>query len=98
MATTQTRKTRDYLVYRHGSNAANQSLCDCAPVAIVTATSREEACRTDAPEQPTVRDSAWLAADPSVTCWINQYFSAVPVSRARSADVRAVEERDGCSL
>ena len=86
-----------YLVYRHGSNSANQSLCDCAPVAIVTAISREEACRTESPDQPTVHDAAWLAADPSVTCWHNQYFSATPVSRARSADVRVVEERDGFS-
>ena len=97
--TTQTnKKTRDYLVYRNGSNSANQSLCNCAPVAIVTASTREEACKTDAPERPTLHDSAWLAADPSVTCWHNQHFSAVPVSHARSADLRAVEEHDGFAL
>ena len=88
--TSQTRRTHEYLIYRHGSNSANQSCCDCAPVAIVTAASREEACRTETPESPTVHDSAWLAADPSVDCWHNQYFSAVPRSRASARDWNAV--------
>jgi hypothetical protein len=79
MATT----TREYLVYRHGSNAANQHLCNKMPVAIVTAVSREKACRTETLENPGVYDSAWLAADSSVSCWANQYFSATPRQRSR---------------
>ena len=85
-----TTKTREYLVYRHGSNAANQHLCNKMPVAIVAAVSREEACRTESPENPGVYDSAWLAADSSVSCWANQRFSAIPRSRASVRDWNSV--------
>ena len=81
--TSQTRRTHEYLIYRHGSNSANQSCCDCAPVAIVTAASREEACRT---ETLTAQTPARLVLDPTVSVWSNQHLSAVPRSRASAVD------------
>lgn len=83
-----------YLVYRHGSNASNQSMRDVAPVAIVEAPSREAACETDGDEHPTVHSSLWLRLAPDVDCWANQRFSAVPLSRAPRADVREVQEQE----
>ncbi len=35
----------NYVLIRHGSNSANQPMCDRAPVAIVTAANREAARR-----------------------------------------------------
>lgn len=85
-------KTHMYLVYRHGSNSANQHLRNKMPVAIIDASSRAQACETERPENPTIADSSWLRLDKSVDCWANQSFSAVPVSKAPVADVREVEE------
>jgi hypothetical protein len=72
-------KVTDYLVYRHGSNAANQGMRDVAPLEIVSAESREKAC-----EQMAAR----------TTVYANQHLRAVPVSRARAGDVREVEEEN----
>jgi hypothetical protein len=68
-----------YAVYRHGSNAANQSLCNKRIVGTVTATSREEACKLMAGR---------------VTVYRNQWLSAVPFSRLGKAEQRLAAERD----
>lgn len=69
--------TTRYLVYRQGSNAANQSLCNKMPVAIVAATSRQEACRI---------------ARQNVTFYANQVSEAVPESKANVTDWSFVSE------
>lgn len=51
-----------YLIYRHGSNAANQSMTPIAAVAIVDAETEEQAKE--------------IAAE-NMTCYNNQFFSAV---------------------
>lgn len=51
-----------YLIYRHGSNAANQSMTPVAAVAIVDAANEDEAIRT---------------AGENLTCYNNQFFEAV---------------------
>jgi hypothetical protein len=68
----------DYLVYRHGANAANQSVVQTSPLAIVTASSRDEAC---------------LKASGHHTVYANQMLSAVPRSRARQSDWNSVVDR-----
>ena len=88
-----------YLVYRKGSNSANQS-CEFGwvPIAIVEASSREKAEETSwHGERPTVHGCPSLAATVLVSAgnidfWSNQYAKAVPLSRASKADIRAVEE------
>jgi hypothetical protein len=93
MSITKTKRAVSYIVYRHGSNSKNQSMCDCMPVAIVEASSRAVACRTEGPDQPRIDlPTCWLVANPDVECWVNQYFSATPCSRAPRADIREVEE------
>ena len=68
-----------YAVYRHGSNAANQSRCNKMVVGTIEATSRAEACK--------------LMAD-KVTVYNNQWLSAVPFSRLDKAEQRLAAERD----
>lgn len=68
-----------YVVYRHGSNAANQSLCNKRIVGTVTAGNRGEACRLMARK---------------VTVYCNQWLSAVPASRLGEAEKRIAYERD----
>ena len=68
-----------YVVYRYGSNAANQSRCNKRIVGTVKAGSRAEACR--------------LMAD-EVTVYRNQWLSAVPASKLSEADQRIALERD----
>ncbi len=68
-----------YAVYRHGSNAANQSMCLKRIVGTIEATSRAEACK--------------LMAD-KVTVYNNQWLSAVPFSRLGKAEQRLAAERD----
>ena len=68
-----------YAVYRHGSNAANQSLCNKMIVGTIQAGSREEACEL-------MRDK--------VTVYNNQWLSAVPFSRLGKKDQWRAYERD----
>jgi hypothetical protein len=60
-----------YLIYRHGSNAANQSMCGKLPIDIIEAASKGEAIRI---------------AGENHTCYANQFFSAVCESRAKHDD------------
>lgn len=70
-------KLTNYLVYRHGSNRANQELCSKMPVAIVAATSQQEACRI---------------ARQNVVFYANQVAEAVPESKASATDWNFVSE------
>ena len=64
-----------YLIYRHGSNSANQSMCNTMAIAIVEAASKEAAI-------------AIVAEDHTV--YANQFLSAVPESKASREDWNAV--------
>ena len=74
----------DYLIYRHGSNAFNQSMTQAMAVAIVN----------DAPNETEARRFAGESI-PAASCYNNQHLEAVPVSRAKRVDVNAVCEADG---
>jgi hypothetical protein len=85
MPKTKTAKRRaDYLIYRHGSNAFNQSMTQTEAVAIVNGAPGETEARRFAGE-----------SIPVASCYSNQHLEAVPVSRAKKADVAAVCENDG---
>lgn len=64
-------KTTNYLIYRHGSNSANQSMCSKLAIAIVEATSK---------------DSAIQQAAEDHTVYANQFLSAVAESKANRED------------
>jgi hypothetical protein len=66
-----------YLIYRHGSNSANQSMTPKAAIAIVEAANGEEAKRI---------------ASENHTVYNNQYLEAVPESKANKSDWNATEE------
>ena len=68
--------TRKYVVYRLGSNAANQSFCNRAPVAVVEAETWRQA--VDLAE----RTLPWSV----VGCWNNQTLTAEPFSKCSRAD------------
>lgn len=68
-----------YIIKRHGSNAANQSMTPEMVVGTVEAATRKNACRI-------ARDK-W-------TCYANQYFEAIPQSRASKSDHEAAWEGD----
>jgi len=68
-----------YVIYRHGSNAANQHMCNKMIVGTIEAHNREEACR--------------LMSD-KVTVYRNQWLLAVPLSRLGKKDQMIAAERD----
>jgi len=68
-----------YAVYRYGSNAANQSLCNKRIVGTIKAGSSEEACELMASR---------------VTVYRNQHLEAVPFSRLGKKDQQLARERD----
>ena len=65
----------NYLIYRHGSNSANQSGCNKLAIAIVEATSKGAAIRQAAEDH---------------TVYANQFLSAVAESKANREDWNAV--------
>jgi hypothetical protein len=67
-----------YLVYRHGANTANQSMCDKMPLCFVEANSRQIACDKAVQKH---------------TFYSNQVPSAIPLSKAPRGDIRVVNER-----
>lgn len=83
---------RPFLIYRHGANRANQSLCDKMPVAIVEAESAAEALEEESDPKPSIYSSRWLKLAPHVTAWANQTFSAVTEDKADADDWNAVVE------
>ena len=72
-------KYTKYVIYRHGSNAANQSACPKMIVGTITARSRAEACNRMIDK---------------VTVYNNQWLSAVPFSRLGKKDQVIAAERD----
>ena len=70
---------RHYIVYRHGSNAANQSMTPCMPVGIWEAASQEEA------KEHAAQD---------VVVYANQYLTARSYKSASHADQEAASEAD----
>jgi hypothetical protein len=72
-------KYTKYVIYRHGSNAANQSACLKKIVGTIKATSRKEACERMIDK---------------VTVYNNQWLTAVPFSRLGKADQQIAYERD----
>jgi len=75
----------NYVIFRHGSNAANQSLCPVAIVATVEAKNRKEA---KASEEYT---------DALASCYFNQFLELKPFSSLNSAEreeLRTFQEDD----
>ena len=68
-----------YVVYRHGSNAANQHMCNKIIVGTIEAANRKEACK--------------LMHD-RVTVYNNQWLSAIPFSRLSRTQQQIALERD----
>ena len=64
---------RQYVVYRHGSNSANQPMCNRMPIGIVEASDRHRAL-------------AKAKKELVVTIYNNQYLTVVPISRLSAAD------------
>lgn len=80
----------NFLIYRHGSNAANQGMCDKLPVAIVEAASPELAVEEESDPAPNLQSSPWLKLAPDVRRYVNQWFEAVPEAAADVDDWNAV--------
>jgi hypothetical protein len=73
---------RPYAIYRHGSNAANQSLCDKAAVDVIEAETRQAALNL-----------AWERSnDNFYTIYYNQFLSAVAFSRLSGENQRDAQE------
>lgn len=72
-------KLTNYLIYRHGSNAANQSMTNKLPIAIIEETSKENAVAKALKEH---------------TCYANQFLSAVTESKANKTHWNTVAEEE----
>ncbi len=72
----------NYIVRRHGSNAANQSMTQIAVVGSVEAKNRKEAREKFTEENPTV------------AVYNNQFLEFVPLSKATQEDQEAANECD----
>ena len=70
-------KTRLYVVFRHGSNTANQTMQEVRPLGTYEASSQTDACKQAADEH---------------TCYANQLLTAAPISRLSTAKVQEAEE------
>ena len=92
---TKQKRMRQYVVYRHGANAANQGMALKRAVALVEAESPEQACETDVAMPGMLSVTRYLVRAPRVHAYHNQHFTARPVSRASKRDIEALEE--GCS-
>lgn len=73
-------RTFTYVVYRNGSNGANQSEHRLA-VGFYDAPNRDAACEA--------------ALADGITCYNNQYLDAVPASKAPASDIRDLCEFGG---
>lgn len=76
---TKSKKTPDFLIVRHGSNAANQGMCDRLPVAIVSAPTGKEACEKAAER---------------INCYANQHLEWVAEKDVDADEWNAVLEND----
>ncbi len=82
-----------YLIYRYGSNAANQPMCNKEAVAIVEAKSKAKATRRDDSGLNPEGDIVAAISD-GVTVYANQSLEAVAESRASIRDWNYVLEQD----
>lgn len=71
-----------YIVLRHGSNKANQSMTQTAVIGSIEAKSREEARERFNDENPTV------------TVYANQHLGFVPQSKAKAWQIQEAGEAD----
>ena len=73
-----------YVIYRHGSNAFNQSMTNVMPIAVWTI------------PRPLSRIEDWyerfMKEHPSVNIYNNQYLTAKPFSCVSKADVQLAQE------
>lgn len=88
-------RTTEYLIVRYGSNAANQHLCQRAPVAIVAAANQDEA-KTKATKGEVLASTErnFVLETREVSCYNNQHLQAIPRSRARASEWDSVLEQD----
>lgn len=89
----------EFLVYRQGSNKANQPMTfEPIPIAVVEAESEEKAAETTwGDEKPNVHGCPTLAAKVVQSCgnldvWANQRVHAVPIEYAPPEDLEALSE------
>jgi len=92
----------NYLIRRHGSNAANQSMTRVANVAIVEAKNRDEAVAKAIAGDVLAGaehsfDWSTNKIDYSVSCYANQSLEAIPESKARISDWNEVLNTDAMS-
>lgn len=85
-------KNFNYLIYRTGSNAANQPMTfEPVPIAIVQAPNRDAACEHVECER---KDCAFVAQSINTTVYANQHLHAVPRSKANPTDWDSVLAED----
>lgn len=80
---TKTTKTTLYVVYRYGSNAANQSMTHVMPIGLYEG--------TGATARERIEDACRQAEDEH-TVYSNQYLNAVPSSRVSADDYTFAHE------
>lgn len=83
MSATRQLTTVSYVVYRHGANAANQSMAQTMPVGIYEGTGRTAAER---------RAAAIAEAAADVTVYANQWLTAEAAARVSRDDYTAAIE------
>jgi hypothetical protein len=71
-------RTTEYVVYRHGSNGANQSMTSVMPIGIYSGTGRTATERRQDAQDKAAREH---------TVYTNQWLDGVPASRV-SADTK----------
>lgn len=82
----------DYLIYRRGSNAANQpSEFGWIPVSSVTAANREAAVAAALADGVTCYANQKLIAKPASQCSRADYFAAVEADESRRLDAEALK-------
>lgn len=74
-----TKNDRSFVIFRHGSNGANQHLCQVMACCTVMARSEAEA-------KNKARDK--------VTCYANQYLEAKFATRCKRVDLESAREQD----
>ena len=76
-----------YVIYRHGSNKANQSMCNKAPVAVLEAPSRKAA----------IEQAFELKNSGRFTVYNNQFLSAASRSQVPTDEFNAACEEDAAN-
>jgi hypothetical protein len=75
-------KKVDYAIIRHGSNSVNQSMCEQAPIDIISAHSREAA----------IAFAYKRESEGRYTVYANQRLTATPLSSLSKVDRQLLEE------